>query len=309
MRKRRRLNIVVIGAGSVGSALAKQFQASGHRIVGVINRKLSSSHRSAVALKAEAFSSDFGDLPRSTNLIFFAAPDSAIPSLAALVASRSPLKFEKVIAFHTSGVLTSAALLPLRLLGSTVFSLHPIQVFPRRTPLARRVLSLRSVYYGIEGDAWALRVARKLVSDLGGKYIVIPADRKALHHIACVFASNYLVVLMGLLEDASREAGLNRHQYLKVFRPLIATTLEHIRSASPSEALTGPIERGDLSTVERHLEELRTSQPELLSIYTAMGSAAVQLAMKKKSLSKSEARQLLRLLYRVQGTSSGGDSA
>ncbi len=115
MRKRR--NITLIGAGSVGTALAKQLQTSGLRIVGVINRELSSTHRSAAALKTTAYSSDFKDLPRSTDLLLIAAPDSVVPSLAALVASRSPLKFVNLTAFHSSGVLTSAALLPLRLLG------------------------------------------------------------------------------------------------------------------------------------------------------------------------------------------------
>ncbi len=303
MRKRR--NITVIGAGSVGTALAKQLQTSGLRIVGVINRELSSTHRSAAALKTTAYSSDFKDLPRSTDLLLIAAPDSVVPSLAALVASRSPLKFENLTAFHTSGVLTSAALLPLRLLGSTVFSLHPIQIFPRGTPLARRVLLLSGIYYGIEGEASALRVARKLVSDLGGKYIVIPAERKVLYHIACVFASNYLAALMGLLQEASQEIGLNRKQVFRVFQPLIATTLDHVRSVSPREALTGPIERGDGSTVERHLEELKASQSELLSIYAAMGRAAVQLALKKKSLTENQAREIFRILERGQGMGVG----
>ena len=223
MRKRKRRNITVIGAGSAGTALARQLQASGHRIVGVINRTLSSTHRSAAALKTTAYSSHFQDLPRSTDLLLIAAPDHVIPSLAALVASRSPLNFENLAAFHTSGVQTSAVLLPLRLLGSKVFSLHPIQLFPRSTPLGRRVLSMRGIYYGIEGEPSALRIARKLVSDLGGKYIVVPAERKVLYHIACVFASNYLIVLMSLLQEASREVGINRNQYFRVFQPLITT--------------------------------------------------------------------------------------
>lgn len=300
MRTRKRWNVTVIGAGSVGTALAKLLQTKGHRIVGVLNRKLSSSRRSASALRTTGFFSHLEDIPPSTDLLLIAVPDGVIPSVATLVASRSPLNFERLSAFHTSGVLTSSALLPLRRNGSTVFSLHPIQVFPRGTPLARRVLSLKNIYYGIEGDAMGLRVARKLVSDLGGKYIVIPAERKVLYHIACVFASNYLVVLMGLLEEASQEAGLGRMKFLRVFKPLITTTLDHVRSVSPKGALTGPIERDDVSTVERHVEQLRLSRSDLRSIYAALGSAAVQLALKKKSLTEGQARKLLGIMKRVR---------
>lgn len=301
MRKRIRRNITVIGAGSVGTALAKQLQANGYRIVGVLNRKLPSSRRSASALRTTAFFSHLEDIPPSTDLLLIAVPDGVIPSVATRVASCSPLNFERLSAFHTSGVLTSAALLPLRRNGSTVFSLHPIQVFPRSTPLARRVLSLKGIYYGIEGDATGLRAARKLVSDLGGRYIVVPAKRKVLYHIACVFASNYLVVLMGLLEEASQEAGLERMQFLRVFKPLIMTTLDHVRSMSPRGALTGPIERGDISTVKRHLKQLRMSRSDLHSIYAALGSAAVRLALKKKSLTEGQARKILEAMKRVRG--------
>ncbi len=295
MRQRKGRNITVIGAGSVGMALSKQLEARGHRIVGVVNRRLSSTEKSAAALKSTACSSGFRDLPRSTDLLIIAAPDGAVPAVATLIASRSPLRFDKLIAFHTSGVLTSAALHPLRSMGSTVFSLHPIQSFPQGSPLARRVRSLSGIYYGFEGDAAASRVARKVVSELGGRYIEISAEHKVLYHVACVLASNCLVVLMSSLQHASEGAGIKGTQFSKVFRPLIFTALEHVRSTSPMEALTGPIERGDVSTIESHLEELRTSRPELLPVYSSLGRELVQLALKKKSLTEHQAQEMLKL--------------
>lgn len=307
MAKRKNFNVTVIGAGAVGSAIAKQFQARGHTIVGVINRRLSSTRRSAAALKTKALPYHLKGIPPTTNLLIISTPDSAIPSLAALVATRSPLNFEKLTAFHTSGAVTSDSLMPLRLLGSTVFSLHPIQIFPRRASLTSRVMSLRKIFYGIEGDAPALRTAMMLVSELGGSYIVVPAERKALYHVACVFASNYLVVLMNLLLKASEGLGINRKEFYRVFEPLITTTLDHVRRASPREALTGPIERGDVPTIRIHVEHLESLNPSLLSMYSSLGSSAVRLAMKKKSLNEVTARELLKI-FETALLKSGGKS-
>ena len=124
---------------------------------------------------------------------------------------------------------------------------------------------------------------------------MVPAERKALYHVACVFASNYLVVLMNLLLEVSLGLGINRKEFYRVFEPLITTTLDHVRGASPREALTGPIERGDIPTIRIHVEHLESLNPTLLSTYSSLGSSAVQLAMKKKSLNEVTARDLLKI--------------
>jgi len=172
-------------------------------------------------------------------------------------------------------------------------ALHPVQLFPHGTAPRQLAGKLSHIYYGLEGDDVGIATGKALVKDLGGKVLLVPRELKPIYHVACVIASNYVVALMSLLEEVSGKLDLGDASSMEVFGPLIGSTLNAAKASSPRQALTGPIERGDVKTVRLHLRELNRSLPYLIPFYTVMGMETIRLAIKKGSLSTKQAGVLL----------------
>jgi len=106
----------------------------------------------------------------------------------------------------------------------------------------------------------------------------ITGKAKAIYHAGAVFASNYFVVVQAVAQRLLRHAGLTDAAAWQALRPLVEGTLENLSHDQPKDALTGPVVRGDDSTIRRHLESL-TKDDALL--YRALGRAALELAEKR----------------------------
>jgi predicted short-subunit dehydrogenase-like oxidoreductase (DUF2520 family) len=282
-----------IGAGSVGTAFATALQRRKYPISSIISSHIGSSRRLASKVKAPIASVRLVDLSRASQVVFITTPDQQIEETARSLAALSHLDFPSIIFVHSSGALESGVLEPLAEKGGHILALHPIQLFPRDTTPRLLAGKLSGIYYGLEGDVVGIATGRALVRDLGGKVLLIPRELKPLYHIACVIASNYLVALMSLLQEISGKLELEDAGFMDVFDSLIVSTLKAVKASSPREALTGPIERGDVKTVRLHLRELNRSLPYLIPFYTVMGMETIRLAIKKGTLSTKQAGVLL----------------
>ncbi len=162
--------------------------------------------------------------------------------------------------------------------GALAGSFHPMQSFPRT-----RRISLKGVWCAVEGDTAALGYAKQLAKSFQAHTFTISKEEKVLYHIAGVFASNYLVTLLSVVERIATESGIPRKNLWKIYGNIIRQTLENVLSSSPAEALTGPIARGAVETVTRHLEALSGKKlNHLVPLYSALGIETARLARKKK---------------------------
>ena len=207
---------------------------------------------------------------------------------------QSHLDFSKLAVFHTSGSLTSDALLPLRKKGAMVFSLHPIQSYAKASTLAQQLVRMKDVVYGFEGNKAALPLARQLVKALCGQLVQIPKEEKILYHIACVFASNYSAALLGVVEELVKRIGGGIK--LSHFEPLARTSIENAFQMTPTMALTGPIARGSYSTVKTHIHELRKLDKQLSLLYQQIGLQALKMVVTRKSLKPNVVKQIRQIL-------------
>jgi predicted short-subunit dehydrogenase-like oxidoreductase (DUF2520 family) len=255
-----------------------------------VSSSAASAQRCAEFVQCSIASSHLQDISRDSEIVLIAAPDSAVSNVATELATNEHLRWNTLTVAHTSGVLTTNALLPLKAKGARVLSIHPLYAFPDANSALE---NLAGIFYGIEGDSSAVEIGKNLVSDLGGKSIVIPQDSKTLYHIAAVFGSNYLVTLISLVGEVFSSVGLPRNEFFEVVEPLIQNTLRNIKQKSTLDALTGPIERGDLETVRLHLEELRKKLPYIIPVYVAMGLETIRLALRKGSVSDKQAAAML----------------
>ena len=193
------------------------------------------------------------------------------------------------VVFHTSGAHPADEVGAARLAGAYAASLHPLQSF---ADIKMAMENLPGSYFALEGDAEALPLAEQIVKDLGGRSFAIAAADKPLYHAAACIASNYLVSLMHFATGLYSRFGLTRAEAFEALIPLVSGTIKNISQVGPAQALTGPIARGDGTTLEGHLEALKDVGVQELDLYSRLGLYTVRVALEKGSISAEEAKNL-----------------
>jgi predicted short-subunit dehydrogenase-like oxidoreductase (DUF2520 family) len=174
------------------------------------------------------------------------------------------------IVFHASGALGSGELRALKKRGAAIASVHPLMTFVRGV-----VPALAGVPFAMEGDVAAVRMARRMVRGLGGQSFAIRGDRKAAYHAWGSFASPLLVALLVTTERVAGEAGVSRAEARRRMLPIIRQTLANYAEHGPDRSFSGPIIRGDGSTLEKHLRLLR-KLPDARHVYLALARSALR---------------------------------
>jgi predicted short-subunit dehydrogenase-like oxidoreductase (DUF2520 family) len=206
-----------------------------------------------------------------SELVLIATPDDAITELAQELAQDGAITRDQVV-LHLSGLLDRRALQPLEETGAACGSFHPIQSVADPASAAER---LKGAYVGIEGDERALVAAERLANTLRMVPVRIPAEAKPAYHAAAAFVANYTVALVGVAERLARSAGVAPDVAGKLYLPLLGGAVANLTSLGPAAALTGAVRRGDVQTIQSHLEALSAEDREL---YRVVGRAAVLLA-------------------------------
>src|SRR5205814_1509318 len=242
--------IALVGPGRLGSALALALAGARYRIREIISRDTSTPvvRKLSREIKAKVASRRSAEL--HADLVWFCVPDRSIASVANKIAALTSWK--RKVAFHSSGALASDELNLLRRRGAVVASVHPMMTFVRGS-----VPSLKGVAFALEGDAKGIRLARKITRDLGGDAFSISKTSKLAYHAWGGFSSPLLVALLVTAEQVARTAGLSSTQARKIMMPIVRQTLANYIALGPAGAFSGPIVRGDVSVVRKHMRTLR----------------------------------------------------
>jgi len=265
------MNIAVVGAGRVGTALAVLWQRAGHRIVAVAGGP-ATAERAARFLPGVPVR-HAGDAVREAEVVVISTPDAAIASVCRELVSSGAIPENAAIA-HASGATGLDALSPARSAGATIFSIHPLQTCPTVDAAVERIPGAAFAVTAT-GDT-GFELAERLALDAGGRPFRIADGLKPLYHAAAVFASNYLVTVTAIAEEIARSAGVP--DPIDALSPLQEATLANVARVGPAEALTGPAVRGDAATVRRNLEALQEHAPEAVRPYVALADLALALA-------------------------------
>ena len=177
--------------------------------------------------------------------------------------------------------------------GPGALSIHPMQSLASSE---QAVKNFPGSYFSIEGDAEAVPEGKEIVEALGGLLVMIPGEQKALYHAGAAVASNYLVAVLDFAVMIYEALGMKRDEAVKAIMPLVRGTVNNVERVGVPDALTGPIARGDVETVEGHLEVLKKELPEMLSLYTALGRHTVKVGLAKGSLAEEDAARLREIL-------------
>lgn len=278
------LRVAIVGAGRVGTVLGRVLVEEGARVTAVVSRTRSSARLAAAYLGCRTYADAMTAIPPQTDIVFITTPHDAVPAVAATLARLEELDFGRMGVCHASGMLTAAVLRPLEERGAAVFSFHPLQTFPRGFSPKRIVPSARGIWYGADGSRAALRKARRLARALRGRVLEIPPEARELYHAACVVASNHLTALLAAVAVMGVSIRGKPGASLDPFRPIVEATIANVFATSPADALSGPVARGGVETVARHLAAVRTFVPSLLPYYTRMTLETARLAVARGSL-------------------------
>lgn len=275
-------SLTIIGAGKVGKALGRLWALNDTFIIHDVLARSANSAQMAVDFIGAGVAVDSYATLRPADVYMIATPDDQIAaSCAALVATG--ILVEGNIVFHCSGALASGVLNAASPCGASIASTHPIRSFA--IP-AQVVKHFAGTYCGAEGDPLALDILRDAFAAIGAEWVVIDRDLKILYHAAAVMASNYLVTLLDLAQQTYIKAGIAPDQALQLMGPLVRETVDNVFRYGPAKALTGPIARGDMQTVERQSKALQASNPQHAQLYDQMVGLTIELAKRKHDAAK-----------------------
>jgi predicted short-subunit dehydrogenase-like oxidoreductase (DUF2520 family) len=269
--------VAIVGAGNLGSALALALRRAGYAIEAVVARSSGKSRTRAQRLARQVGAPVVTDLSTvRAELIWFCVPDAEIARAARSLAGK--VEWKGRVALHSSGALTSDELAVLRRRGASVASVHPLMTFVRGSRP-----SLAGVPFALEGDAAAVRVARRVVRELGGRAYPIAKKDKAAYHAWGTFASPLFTALLATTEQVAGLARVTRKAARHRMISILLQTLANYAAFGAAGAFSGPIVRGDMDTVARHLRVVRGT-PAARKVYLALARAALHyLPVKHKN--------------------------
>ena len=291
------MNIGIIGAGKVGCTLARAMKFAGMSISGVYSR----SAESAALLAKEVdgiFPNDLKTTVEQAGVVFITVNDDAIEDIVKKIANkfkrRSGFPLHGKAFFHCSGAKSSDVLGPLRDLGADVGSLHPLMTFPDKNMPPEE---LEGISFCMEGDPRCLNLAMEITDRIETNIFFLnsPED-KPLYHVGACIVSNYMNVLVDLACAVFHEIGIPAKDAMTHCLPLIYASLENTLTLGPSQALTGPIVRGDVNTVKTHIQAINARMPWLSDGYRILGLYAAAAANADKKISNSKYMKLVELL-------------
>lgn len=259
----------MIGAGALARALAPALKRAGYRVTEVASREAARSRQRArvVARSAGAKAVELSKAKLDADIVWLCVPDAAIAEAARGLARGR--EWRGKVALHSSGALASDELRALRARGASVGSVHPMMTFAGPRPP-----QLRGLTFAVEGDRKAAGVAREIARELGGEVFAIRKEKKPLYHALGSFSSPLLVMLLSEAEQVGKAAGLAPAKTAKVVRAILRRTLENYFRGGAAAAFSGPMRRGDLLTVKRHMKELR-KVPGAVEVYRALARASL----------------------------------
>jgi predicted short-subunit dehydrogenase-like oxidoreductase (DUF2520 family) len=294
----------VVGAGAVGSAIARALAARGAHVVAITSRTVAHAQALAESIPSAMAVISADAVAAESETILVAVPDDAIATVAVATHWQAGQ-----LVIHLSGAQGAEALASARALGARIAALHPLMTFPRAT----QAPAVETILRRLAGCSWAFEAydevsvdqCTAIVEALDGRAVRLTAADRAPYHMAAVFASNYIVTLLAVAVRLWGTFGARPETALAALFPLTNAAVEHLESVGLPDALTGPIARGDLGTLRTHLDWLTahtTLTPELQRLrdaYIALARLTIPVALEQGSLSAETAEALSRLLSDV----------
>lgn len=283
----RSLRIGFIGAGRLGSALAWSLGDRGLTVAAVASLLEADARRLAARIPACAVAS-MQEVVDTTDLVFVTTPDEAIGSTAAQVRWRPG-----VSAVHCSGVTEVAELVNAARAGAMTGGFHPMQTFG--DPMAA-VRSLPGCTITIEAEEPLLTTLNALAERLQCRVNRLPPGMRGRYHAAAGYTSQFINALFSEATKIWKSWGATEEEAVRALLPLAKGTLSSIESAGIANGMPGPVSRGDVGSIEKHVAALSTMPPDVMEFYRVVCDRTIEIGMRRGAVGEEKAARLRRII-------------
>jgi predicted short-subunit dehydrogenase-like oxidoreductase (DUF2520 family) len=271
---RRQPTAFLVGAGPVATALAGALRLGGVPVLGLWARRAAQARAAGSTAGVAAFSSAPPDVLLETEVIILAVRDQVIGEVAQMLVGTGLVNKRHVL-LHCAGVASAKELLgEVAPQVAGIGTLHPLSAIADGKAAMR---ALKGTVFGIEGDDVGRAAAARLVGAMGGVVLALDSTQMPAYHAAAALASNYIVAAIDAAAAVLASAGVAPDAAAQALVPLAEGALRNITAHGTTAGLTGPVRRGDVATIQRHLDALR-GRPELVEVYRALARRAVEIA-------------------------------
>ena len=266
------MRIGIIGAGKVGTTLGRYLSMHGKDVGGFYSRTRESADEAATFVGTGTYATQH-ELIQDNDIIFITTPDGVIAHVWEALLKEN---LDHHIICHFSGSLSSHVFSGREEAGALGISMHPMYAFSDKFHSYEQ---FHTAYLTLEGDPEAVTVMKPMWEELGHHVLTLKAQDKIKYHAAAAMASNEMLGLMQASLDVLSECGFSEEDSMALLTPLVQGNIASMLEKGCVNALTGPVERGDAQTIEKHLQALEGS--EAGKIYQSLGCTMVELAKRR----------------------------
>ncbi len=253
------IRIGFIGPGKVGVNLGRYFTHKGIDLSGFYGRNIENTMNAANVTKSK-FYENIQEIIKESDILFITTPDDII-SIIDSELSKFDLNSKSIC--HTSGSLKSNVLCNAKHSGAFIYSIHPIFAFSNKN---MNLNELEKIYFSIEGDIFDDSMVLKLFEIIGNNFFERDEKTSSIYHLANVFISNLTLSLLEIGISYFKILGLSEEEALKAVKPLINGNIENIFSSGFVNSLTGPVLRGDINTIEKHISVINDEDKDIYNL-------------------------------------------
>lgn len=261
-----------IGAGKLGVSLGKYFTSNDIRVSGYCSKRLESAKEASEFTNTKCYES-LEKLVSESDAIIISTPDSMIEEVWDEI---KKFYIRGKVICHCSGVLSSEVFSNIDSLGAYGYSIHPMLAISSKFDSYK---NFSKAFFTVEGNIKHRYYFHNLFNKLGNEHCIIPSKNKAKYHLACVRSSNLILGILNKSIEELTDCGFTREKAINAILPLANLNIKNVRQKGLEESLTGPIERGDLKTLQSHIDVLKSEEDEVL--YRLLSKETLKIALEK----------------------------
>lgn len=267
------MKIGIIGAGRVGCSIGKYLTDRGKTVTGYYSQTYESAAKAAEFTSTDCFRT-MEELVALSDTLFITTPDEQI---GAVWDCMKVMSVDERIICHFSGSLSSGVFMGIDEKKAYGASIHPVFAFRDKFSSYGQ---LDNCFFTLEGNPYALQKLEKLLGELRNPYCMIKAEDKAKYHCAASVLSNDVLALLDMGFELLEQCGFTKAEAERATAALVRGNVENVLANGTLSSMTGPILRGDVSTVKKHLSVLTGEERE---IYSLLGKRLLAMARRKQT--------------------------
>ncbi len=266
--------IAFIGCGAVGKTLAVALSSSGYSVVAASSRTYKSAKDLASRITNCRSYESIPEAARQADLIFITTFDSAIESVVNSIKWSS-----NQAAVHCSGASSLDVLKAAEAHGAVIGSFHPLQAF---AGVDDALAALPGSTFGIEGEGELKDYLTQLALDVGGKPMFLQSSDKPLYHASAVTLGGVLMGQIAVIAQIWQDRlGVEKNEALKSLIPMVRGVADALEANGIPNGIAGPYVRGDIETVKKHLEAMRSVGIQEMQMYATTALAGIKFAAER----------------------------